>query len=637
MIGEILIITLIAGVLFLYFNSPQNREISFFDQFRDQSFPAKLLSNEEIEKWKNSGLNGSEAGRAYNNGWIDPTQIVNGKIEFYTNHQQSDENLDPVRVSKFQLDNYYEILHNISQDNNPRMNYSQQINQFSNYYWLPQERNRSNLLFTQNERKWDLIYQNIKNSESVEKVNRETDNIDYLDDNYSSQEKTRGKLIIAQNDQLNSFLNEEQRKVFDLVTSGKNIFFTGSAGTGKSFLLQRIISSLGVFNGEKNIAVTATTGIASVNIGGVTIHSFSGIGGDGDKLSAEDLVQKIIKQRSRDWINNWNKINTLIIDEASMLSGEIFDKLEYIARKVRKNNQPFGGLQVILTGDFFQLPPVKSKKFCFEAEQWEKVLNHKINLVQIYRQKESEFVALLNEIRLGEFSEKSREILKNLEREPNFPNDGIKATLLVSTNNERDTINSYELSKVDGKIYNFRAVDWEDKKYQGRLDALVNSCLALENLELKLGCQVMLIKNLRDSSGNLQLVNGSKGKIVGFRKNFDEKQLFKKFPVVRFENGMEKLIKEEEWKDETPITRIVRARRTQIPLVLGWAISIHKSQGQSIERLKIDLGRVFERGQTYVALSRARSTKYLQVIGFSEGKIICDRKVKKFYQDLSML
>jgi ATP-dependent DNA helicase PIF1 len=106
---------------------------------------------------------------------------------------------------------------------------------------------------------------------------------------------------------------------------------------------------------------------------------------------------------------------------------------------------------------------------------------------------------------------------------------------------------------------------------------------------------------------------------------------------VRFENGMEKLIKEEEWKDETPITRIVRARRTQIPLVLGWAISIHKSQGQSIERLKIDLGRVFERGQTYVALSRARSTKYLQVIGFSEGKIICDRKVKKFYQDLSML
>ncbi|MCE8163398.1 MAG: AAA family ATPase [Candidatus Moeniiplasma glomeromycotorum] len=596
---------------------------NFSNQFRRQGLSAKKLNQKEIENWKKRGLSGSEAGQSFNNGWINPTQIVNGKIKLYTNYQQSDKNLNPAKVNRTQLDNCYRILHNISEDDNPRMNYDYQINQLKDYF-LPYGRKKWDLLSIQNERKWDLIYQNIKKSETIKEVNQETENIKYLDDYYSDYKKTKAELIKVQNDQLNSFLNEEQRKVFDLAIQGKSIFYTGSAGTGKSFLLKRIIRSLELLGRE--IAVTAPTGIAAVNVGGTTIHSFSGIGTFGDVSPPEDLVKKIFNQKSQKWVSNWNTISTLIIDEISMLSGVIFDKLEYISRKVRRKHRPFGGLQLILTGDFFQLPPVKSKIFCFEAKKWNHVLSHTINLNKIYRQQEPKLINLLNEIRFGEISDESREILRNLEQEPNFPNDGIKATQLVSNNDEKNAINNTELNKVDGKMYNFRANDWEDERYKGRLEILIKNCLAVDNLELKKGCQVMLIKNLRNSAEELILVNGSQGIVVGFDKE--------NYPIVRFANGMERVITEEEWTDETPLYKLKRARRKQIPLVLSWAITIHKSQGQSIERLKVDLSRVFERGQTYVALSRACSLKYLQVIGFSEKKIICDEKVKKFYRKL---
>ncbi|MCE8163196.1 MAG: AAA family ATPase [Candidatus Moeniiplasma glomeromycotorum] len=397
-------------------------------------------------------------------------------------------------------------------------------------------------------------------------------------------------------------------------------------------MLQRIIKSLELLG--RKIAVTAPTGIAAINVGGTTIHSFSGIGTHGDTELSEDLVKKIFKQKSQRWVENWKAIDTLIIDEISMLSGVIFDKLEYIARKVRRKHLPFGGLQLILTGDFFQLPPVKSDKLCFQAKKWNHVLSYIINLTQIYRQQDPKLINLLNEIRFGEISSESREILRNLEREPSFPNDGIKTTRLVSTNDEKNTINNAELNKIDGKIHSFRAKDWEDERYKGRLEILIKNCLAVENLELKVGCQVMLIKNLfetHNSQKKLILVNGSQGTVVDF--NREELNL----PIVRFANVMKKTIYGEDWTDETPLYKLVRARRTQIPLVLSWAITIHKSQGQSIERLKIDLRRVFEKGQAYVALSRACSLKYLQVIGFSESKIICDKRIKKFYQNLLIL
>jgi len=603
----------------------------FSNRFKAQGKPASKLSEKEIERWKNKGLSGAESGQAYNNGWTDPNNplIKKGKISFYSNHQQSDKNINPFRVGRTELDNFYKLLVNISQDNNSNLDYNNQISHL-NYSKLPSWRQWKDLLRIYNERKYDNISSAIKKLETIEDIKKESPNINTLENYYLPNNKTKQELFKFQNNRLNEFLNEEQRKVIDLVTQKKSIFFTGSAGTGKSFLLQRIIGSLEILNGKQSFVVTATTGIAAVNIGGNTLHSFAGIG-YGDQATAEDLVKKIRRQRSKQWIGNWQTISTLIVDEISMLSGQLFDKLEYIARHIRKNNLLFGGLQIILAGDFFQLPPINSNN-CFEAKQWKKCLPYTIQLTKIYRQKESELIDLLNEIRFGEISAKSWEVLKSLEREPVFPNDGIKATQLFATNAEVNKINSTELKKLNHSSQTYRAIDWEDKKYSGRLETLTKNCLATGNLELKIGSQVMLIKNLSE-----KLINGSQGVIIRFQQTLSSKLENKNLPIVKFANGIEKVIAEEEWTDETPIIRLVRARRTQIPLILSWAITIHKSQGQSIERLKIDLSRVFEKGQTYVALSRACSIEYLQVIGFSANKIICDEKVKKFYKNLIVI
>lgn len=505
-------------------------------------------------------------------------------------------------------------------------------NNFWFKFWQVSRKKRD-LFVSWEERRYMIILKRIRHAKSIMEVESETTNIIGLSEDKLLGRKRKKDLFKVQNDRLNSFLNEEQQKVFKLAVQKRNIFFTGSAGTGKSFLLQRIIRSLELLNGRESVAITATTGVAAVNIGGVTLHSFCGIG-YADELTPEELTNKILKQGSKKWLNNWRAITTLIIDEISMLDGKLFDKLECIARRVRSNNLPFGGLQLILTGDFFQLPPVKSNKFCFEANCWKVCLHNAIQLTKIYRQREPELINLLNEIRFGKLSSGSWKILKSLEKDPIFPDDGIKATQLMATNSEVNGVNSTELSRINSQALFYKAVDWEDKRYGGRLKELAKNCLAAEILELRVGAQVMLIKNLTEN-----LVNGCQGVIIGFRWTTNQKLVVeeKRLPVVRFTNGIERTIQEEEWTDETPIYRIVRARRTQIPLILSWAITIHKSQGQSIERLKINLNRVFERGQTYVALSRACSIKYLQVIGFNPNKVYCDEKVKKFYRELSAI
>lgn len=291
-------------------------------------------------------------------------------------------------------------------------------------------------------------------------------------------------------------------------------------------------------------------------------------------------------------------------------------------------------MQLILAGDFFQLPPVKSSSFCFEAEKWKECLDYTIQLVKIYRQEEPELVNLLDELRFGRLSNEAWETIKRLEKEPDWPNDGIKPAQLTATNQEANKVNSYELNKINSSSQFYQAIDFKDKRYGGRPEELSRSCIAPEQLELKVGAQVMLIKNLSE-----KLVNGCQGIVIGFQQSFDSKLKVenRKLPLVSFTNGTKKVIQEEEWTWETPIVRLARARRTQIPLILSWAVTIHKSQGQSIERLKVDLRRVFERGQTYVALSRACSLKYLHVIGFNPNKLICSEKVKEFHQDLAVI
>ncbi|CAG8810077.1 25550_t:CDS:2, partial [Racocetra persica] len=322
----------------------------------------------------------------------------------------------------------------------------------------------------------------------------------------------------------------------------------------KSYLFQKLITSLQEKYGKKQVGVTATSGIGAEVIGGTTLHSFLGIGVDSN-LSVEELLDRILTSRSSYARKNWRKIKVLIIDEISMLGGELFDKLESLARQIRQSEQPFGGIQLILAGDFCQLPPVgKSPLYCFAAKAWE------------------------NYIRLGRFS-KSRweKFVSLLAREPTWPDDGIRPVSLYATSQEAEATNNHELIQLPEPSYLFTADDQE--KEPGKLKELIRDCLAAAKLELKIGAQVMLITNYLEK----RLVNGSQGVVIEKIEGYDNNNQ----PVIS-------------------------ATRTQIPLILSYAITIHKSQGQTIERLKVDLSKCFVSGQIYVALSRASDPQFLQ-------------------------
>ncbi|CAG8781719.1 26020_t:CDS:2, partial [Racocetra persica] len=393
--------------------------------------------------------------------------------------------------------------------------------------------------------------------------------------------------------------------------------------------------------GNDAVAVTATTGLAALNIGGTTLHYFAGIGlGQG---TIQELVKKVRDNRSAR--QRWIDCKVLIIDEISMLDGELFDTLEAIARNIENNTRPFGGIQLIITGDFFQLPPISKDsraiaKFSFEARTWKASVKHTIQLTRVFRQKDNELIELLNEMRTGKVSDRFSELIVRLENEPQYPDDGIKPTELYPRNDNVNSANLIQLDKIPHKSHSFFAVDWEPMRI-GQLRMLVKSCLAPQELKLKRDAQVMLIKNLKDYN----LVNGSRGVVIGYHSNSTAQDYFKGeeegleindlLPIVRFTDSNQKIIVEpQEWTIPGNGGKTILASRKQIPLILAWAISIHKSQGQTLDRVKIDLGRVFEKGQAYVALSRATSTASLQVLNFRPSKVTAHEKVKAFYESL---
>lgn len=305
-------------------------------------------------------------------------------------------------------------------------------------------------------------------------------------------------------------LTEGQQTIVATVLEGKNVFFTGSAGTGKSHVLRICVDAI-----RRNLAsrtgnteyandalhVTAPTGIAACNIGGTTIHSFAGIG-KGD-LDTASLIKKVKSNRQAK--ERWKQCRVLVIDEISMLEADLFDKLEAIARTIRNRDEPFGAIQLVLCGDFFQLPPVglSGKKggqqmhpahFCFESQSWKMCISESIVLDQIFRQKDQRFVNILNEIRKGQVSPESEAALKSAGKEVaelRRSNSDIKPTLLYALNKDVDRINEQELQKCKGEE---RAFISKDSGQPNFIEQLKRNCNAPERLKLRVGAQVILLQ-----------------------------------------------------------------------------------------------------------------------------------------------
>lgn len=392
----------------------------------------------------------------------------------------------------------------------------------------------------------------------------------------------------------------QQDEAFDLLKMGKNIFLTGAAGSGKTYLLNKYINYLKDSN--VRVAVTASTGIAATHLQGTTIHSWSGIGVR-ENLTNKDLEKLLANARIK---RNYTKAKVLIIDEISMLHKHQLDMVDLVARYMLDSEDPFGRIQVVLCGDFFQLPPVSTspsmeeKKFAFEASIWERGDFHVCYLSEQHRQGDDPLLTVLNDIRSGTAGEHTKVPLRT--RYKKEPEGDVKATKLYSRNVNVDAINEQELANLPGEEKRFTM---STEGFSALVDGLKKSCLANEQLRLKIDAEVMFIKN--DTMGDY--VNGTRGVVKGFNSSDG-------WPIIRTYDGAKIVAYPEEWKYED--NGIVRATITQVPLRLAWAITIHKSQGMTLDAAEMDLGDAFEPGMGYVALSRVRSLNGLKLMNLNE-------------------
>lgn len=440
-------------------------------------------------------------------------------------------------------------------------------------------------------------------------------------------------------------LSKEQQISFDKYVQGHNIFITGPGGSGKSALIKIIHKH--AYNQFKDIQVTALTGCASVllNCKAKTLHSWAGIGlGNG---SIEQLVTKIKKNKFAK--ASWKKTDILVVDEVSMLSLKLFNTLNEIGKAVRGNSKPFGGIQLIFSGDFFQLPPVGDKeepdtqRFCFESEEWNTVFPRdcQIQLVKIFRQTDETYSNILNQIREGKIKRKSNDLLLQYVGRPFDPNLVAEPTKLYPTRNKVENINNTKMTALQGieKEYNIkylkdlemtkaerlRRIEYSDKDIQLELDFLANNLICDKEMKLKLGSQVMCIVNIQSDTG-IEVCNGSQGIVTDFCE-------ITGCPRVKFNNGIERIMVRNVWASD----KIPGIGVSQVPLILAWALTIHKSQGATMDTAEIDVGSgIFECGQTYVALSRVKSLDGLYLTSFDAKRIRINKKVKDFYESITL-
>jgi len=387
-----------------------------------------------------------------------------------------------------------------------------------------------------------------------------------------------------------------QKEALVILKKGHNVFLTGSAGTGKTFLLNQFISYLK----KKNIRVgiTASTGIAATHIGGRTIHSWSGL------RIRQEIDDKAIKKliKNQELSGRIKESRVLIIDEISMLDANRLDLIDEICKKIRENSLPFGGLQTILCGDFLQLPPVdreKKSRFAYESLAWKSSDIKVCYLKKQYRQDDLKFIEILNKIRNNEAGKEELDYLKKRLYKP--INYSIKPTKLYTHNADVDAINNYELSRISGEEKSYHMTSHGPKEL---VAILKKGCMAPEELKLKMGAIVMFVKNNFDAG----YVNGTIGRVIDFEDNN---------PVVETKSGSRILVSPTTWNIEEDEEKIL-ATIEQFPLRLAWAITVHKSQGMSLDVAEIDLSKAFELGMGYVALSRVRTLDGIRLMGINE-------------------
>lgn len=414
----------------------------------------------------------------------------------------------------------------------------------------------------------------------------------------------------------------KQETALKLMKTGENVFLTGSAGAGKTYTLNQYINYLKVR--KVPVAITASTGIAATHMNGMTIHTWAGIGIK-DVLSDDDLKRMKERKYLKEHLEN---AQVLIIDEISMLHAKQLNLVNQVLKYFKESDEAFGGIQVIAAGDFFQLPPVGKNdeknrdKFCFMSNAWVEAKFRVCYLTEQHRQDDSALNDVLNAIRAQNIQQQHIQALQNTRNQ----DIGDTYTRLYTHNMDVDSINFKHLNEIAGTEHQFVAVTDGNEKL---IETLKSSVRAPDELTLKKNAKVMFVKNNFD----LGYINGSLGEVIGFEED-DELGIL---PKVKLTDGTTLLVEPETWSVDNEAGKTI-ASLQQVPLRLAWAITIHKSQGMTLEAAEINLSHTFEKGQGYVALSRLKSIEGLRLLGFNEQALALDSlaiKADRRFQELS--